>query len=264
MVAVFAAVLALAAPPPDAPLPQGPAPFARALVTTTQSLNTEIDAWRTAGTTAGAPPQAVTLYALYQQRLLLRLTRDRPLARAVLSRLPATLAGRTRDVVIAKRELARITPRSPLRRLRTGAPLPPGQLRAYYRAAERRFGVAWNVLAAVNFVETAFNRLRNSSATGAQGPMQFMPSTWRRYGLGGDIHDPHDAILAAANYLHASGAPRDYARALHAYNPSWAYVDAVSRYARHMKRDPRAFYAYYSWQVFVRTPSGYRRITGPR
>jgi hypothetical protein len=27
------------------------------------------------------------------------------------------------------------------------------------------------------------------------------------YGLAGDIHDPHDAILDAANFLHANGAP---------------------------------------------------------
>jgi hypothetical protein len=41
------------------------------------------------------------------------------------------------------------------------------------------------------------------------------------------------------------------------------YVEAVLRYAERIRRDPRAFYAYYSWQVFVRTPSGLRRLTGP-
>jgi membrane-bound lytic murein transglycosylase B len=93
--------------------------------------------------------------------------------------------------------------------------------------------------------------------------MQFMPSTWRRYGLGGNIHDPHDAIMAAANYLHASGAPGDYRRALHSYNPSPLYVDAVLRYARHIEQDRRAYFDYYSWQVFVRTPHGDVRLTGP-
>jgi hypothetical protein len=96
-----------------------------------------------------------------------------------------------------------------------------------------------------------------------QGPMQFMPATWRVYGLGGDVHDPHDSILGAANFLHASGAPADMRRALHAYNPSRAYVDAVLRYARRMGADRRAFYEVYSWQVFVRTPRGDRRVTGP-
>jgi membrane-bound lytic murein transglycosylase B len=121
------------------------------------------------------------------------------------------------------------------------------------------------VLAAVNFVETGFNKLRNDSIAGARGPMQFMPSTWREYGLGGDIHDPHDAIIAAANFLHAAGAPASYTRALYHYNPSSLYVDAVMRYARRMGASRRAFLSYYSWQVFVRDPSGHiRQLTGPR
>jgi membrane-bound lytic murein transglycosylase B len=93
--------------------------------------------------------------------------------------------------------------------------------------------------------------------------MQFMPATWRAYGLGGDIRDPHDAIFGAANYLRATGAPRDNRRALFHYNPSALYVDAVLRYAREIRTDPRAFYEYYARQVFVRTASGLRRITGP-
>ena len=93
--------------------------------------------------------------------------------------------------------------------------------------------------------------------------MQFMPATWRAYGLGGDVHDPHDAILGAANYLHANGAPADLRRALYHYNPSAAYVDAVLRYTRRLGADRRAFYELYCWQVFVRTPAGYRRITSP-
>jgi membrane-bound lytic murein transglycosylase B len=93
--------------------------------------------------------------------------------------------------------------------------------------------------------------------------MQFMPATWRRYGLGGNVHDPHDAIVGAANYLRASGAPRDLRRALHAYNPSAVYVDAVLRYARRIGSARAMFYALYNWQVFVKTPEGDRRVTGP-
>jgi membrane-bound lytic murein transglycosylase B len=115
----------------------------------------------------------------------------------------------------------------------------------------------------VNFVESKFGKLRSASAAGAQGPMQFMPATWGRYGLGGNVHDPHDAILGAANYLHASGAPRDLRRALHAYNPSTAYVDAVLRYARRIASSRTMFYVLYNWQVFVKTPQGDRRVTGP-
>ena len=115
----------------------------------------------------------------------------------------------------------------------------------------------------MNLVETGFNRIRSNSTAGAQGPMQFIPSTWRRYGMGGNVRRPRDAIMGAANYLHASGAPRDYRRALFAYNPSTLYVDSVLRYARTMRRRSDAYYALYSWQIFVRTPSGPRRLTGP-
>ena len=121
------------------------------------------------------------------------------------------------------------------------------------------------MLAAVNFVESAFGRMRNSSAAGAQGPMQFIPSTWDAYGMGGDVNDPHDAIMGAANYLSASGAPGDLTGALYAYNPSNLYVRAVLAYAGRIRRDRDAFLSYYSWQVFVRQPQGgTRRITGPR
>jgi membrane-bound lytic murein transglycosylase B len=93
--------------------------------------------------------------------------------------------------------------------------------------------------------------------------MQFMPATWRAYGLGGNVHDPHDAILGAANYLHANGAPGNYRRALFRYNPSWLYVDAVLRYASRIRTDARGYYVFYSRQVFVRTPRGLVRLTGP-
>jgi membrane-bound lytic murein transglycosylase B len=78
--------------------------------------------------------------------------------------------------------------------------------------------------------------------------MQFIPSTWRIYGRGGDIQDPHDAILAAARLLRANGAPARYGPALRAYNPSGLYVDAVSRYAKEIGRNPYALYFLYTWE----------------
>jgi hypothetical protein len=93
--------------------------------------------------------------------------------------------------------------------------------------------------------------------------MQFIPATWAGYGMGGDIRDPHDAVLGAANYLQANGAPRDYAGAIYHYNPSPLYVNAVLRYARAIRRDPRTFWVYWSWQSFMRTPSGEVQLTGP-
>jgi membrane-bound lytic murein transglycosylase B len=136
-------------------------------------------------------------------------------------------------------------------------------LRSWFEEAQRRFGVRWELLAAVMFIESKFGRVRASSSAGAQGPMQFIPSTWAMYGMGGDIDDPHAAILGAANYLHASGAPGNERAALYAYNHAWPYVDAVLAYANQMAGDHRDYYAYYSWQVYVLTTSGVVRLTGP-
>ena len=254
------AVAALAAPPPNAPVPHSPRALAATLTQTTAALEEAIRSWRGAGR---QPPDDVVLYALYQQRMYRLLVRDERLARLTLARLPRSRAGVSRDLVLAQRELYRLTPGIPVRTIKVGSSAPAPVLLSYYRKAQQRFGVPWNVLAAVNFVESKFDKLRSASAAGAQGPMQFMPATWRRYGLGGNVHDPHDAILGAANYLRASGAPRDLRRALHAYNPSAAYVDAVLRYARRIGSARTMFYALYNWQVFVKTSQGDRRVTGP-
>ena len=93
--------------------------------------------------------------------------------------------------------------------------------------------------------------------------MQFLPSTWRMYGMGGNVRDPHDAILGAANYLRASGAPRDMRRALFAYNHSSLYVDAVLRLARRIRSSERGWIAMWGWQAFQRTPRGDVQLTGP-
>jgi soluble lytic murein transglycosylase-like protein len=252
-----------AAPPADTPLPQQPGEIAHALVQTRTDLYRGIDGWLKSARPSPDPPADVTLNALFEQRIYRYLARHDRLAHATIVRLPRGASAAARDIVAAHRELFRITPPISARGIRTGPAESPGALLAYYREGERRFHVQWRILAAVNFVESAFDKLRSRSAAGAQGPMQFMPATWRAYGLGGDVHDPHDAIVGAANYLHANGAPGNLERALHAYNPSDGYVDAVLRYARRLGADRRAFYELYSWQVFVRTPQGDRRVTGP-
>jgi hypothetical protein len=247
-------------PTPNAAIPLDPARLATALTTTTRQLRDALGHWNP----AGPVPGDVTLLALHHQRILRRLASHRVLADATLVRLPSDVRGEARDTVFARRQLAAI-PRSRrmLPRIRVGAAAPAAQLRRFYAAAQRRFGVRWSVLAAVNFVESAFGRVRSRSEAGARGPMQFLPSTWRIYGMGGDIDDPHDAILAAANYLRRSGAPRSYDRALFAYNHSMHYVRAVRRFASRMGRDERTFLTYYAWQVYVRTAEGVRRVTGP-
>ena len=252
---------AQAGPGPRAPIPEAPAELADRLVQTKADLAKAIDDWRAGG--EARPSEDVTLLALYDQRIELLLAQRLTLAREVLKRLKPRLAAKITGELAARWELWGLTPVSRRRRFATGPALPPATLVRYYREAQRRFGVRWNVLAAVNFVESAFNKLRNNSASGAQGPMQFIPATWRAYGLGGNVRDPHDAILGAANYLHANGAPKNNRRALHRYNPSPLYVHAVFHYSRRIRNDPRAFYVYYARQVYVRTAHGLRRLTGP-
>jgi hypothetical protein len=251
-------------PAPNASIPRAPGPLGERLVATQRGLDEAVDAWRQHGDLAGGdPPDDVTLYALDQQRIHILLSERTRLARAVLARLPGRVAAHARASMRARRMLGRLSTPQPPSRFRTGPPRPAGQLLGFYREAQRRFGVSWRVLAAVNLVESAFGRMRNHSTAGAQGPMQFIPSTWAAYGMGGNIRDPHDAILGAANYLHANGAPRDYRTALYHYNPSTLYVNAVLAYADRIRRDARNYFSYYAWQVFVRTPAGTRRITGP-
>ena len=198
--------------------------------------------------------------ALEQQRIVLRLSDHPALARKVIRLLPSKLARDVTDDVLAHRELARLTPQRPLSAFRVGPAAAAAQLRAYYVEAQRRSAIPWEVLAAVNYVESVFGRVRQSSVAGAQGPMQFMPSSWRAYGHG-NVHDPHQAILGAARFLHAAGGSVDERAALHRYNPSWAYVDAIERYAGRIRRDPGAFLVFYVRRLIVRTPAGYRRLT---
>ena len=125
----------------------------------------------------------------------------------VLPLLPAALAAETRRLTTAERDLLRLSRGAGHRKLKVGAPPPLSDLVSFYREAQARYGVGWNYLAAIHLVETKFGRVKSNSVAGAQGPMQFIPSTWQIYGNGGDIQDPHDAILAAANLLHNNGAP---------------------------------------------------------
>ena len=116
----------------------------------------------------------------------------------------------------------------------------PAQLVPIYRGAAAKYGLGPrgpSILAAINYVESDFGQNLSTSSAGAVGWMQFLPSSWARYGVTPDgskapmgpagWNDPADAIYSAANLLKAYGAPGDWAGAIFAYNHSSAYVQEV-------------------------------------
>jgi murein DD-endopeptidase MepM/ murein hydrolase activator NlpD len=111
-------------------------------------------------------------------------------------------------------------------------------LRPLWQRAGAAYGIPWNVLAAINKVESNFGQNMGPSSAGAIGWMQFMPSTWLRWGVDADgdgIADPWnatDAVYAAARYLAASGGQSDIARAIFSYNHADWYVREVLDLAR--------------------------------
>ncbi|MDX6732654.1 MAG: hypothetical protein QOC54_2602, partial [Baekduia sp.] len=114
----------------------------------------------------------------------------------------------------------------------------PPFLLPIYQAAGIEYGVRWEVLAGINEIETDYGRNLNVSSAGALGWMQFMPSTWKQYGVDAnhdgkkDPFNPVDAIFAAARYLKAAGADTDVRQAIFAYNHADWYVDSVLMRAR--------------------------------
>jgi murein DD-endopeptidase MepM/ murein hydrolase activator NlpD len=114
----------------------------------------------------------------------------------------------------------------------------PPFLLPIYQAAGIQYGVRWEVLAAINEIETDYGRNLNVSTAGAVGWMQFLPSTWKRYGVDAnndgrkDPYNPVDAIFSAARYLRAAGAETQLRNAVFAYNHADWYVDSVLLRAR--------------------------------
>jgi hypothetical protein len=109
----------------------------------------------------------------------------------------------------------------------------PPFLLPIFQAAGTAYGVPWQVLAAINEVETDYGRDLSVSSAGAEGWMQFLPSSWATYGVDAngdgfkDPYNPADAIFAAARYLRAAGAATDLRGAIFSYNHSQAYVESV-------------------------------------
>jgi murein DD-endopeptidase MepM/ murein hydrolase activator NlpD len=109
----------------------------------------------------------------------------------------------------------------------------PPFLLPIYQAAGTAYGVPWQILAAINEVETDYGRDLSASSAGAEGWMQFLPSSWAQYGIDAngdgfkDPYNPADAIFAAARYLRAAGGDTNIRAGIFSYNHSQAYVDSV-------------------------------------
>jgi Transglycosylase SLT domain len=97
-------------------------------------------------------------------------------------------------------------------------------------------GLPWTVLAAIGQIESGDRANPGVSSAGALGPMQFLPSTWREWGITAfgepgppNIMDPFDAVPSAARYLCAAGGAtaKSLPRAIFAYNHADWYVNEV-------------------------------------
>jgi hypothetical protein len=114
----------------------------------------------------------------------------------------------------------------------------PPFLLPIYQAAGIEYGIRWEILAAINEIETNYGRNLSVSSAGALGWMQFMPATWKAYGVDAngdgeaDPYNPVDAIFAAARYLKAAGGHDHVRKAIFAYNHADWYVDQVLLRAR--------------------------------
>jgi hypothetical protein len=125
----------------------------------------------------------------------------------------------------------------------------PPFLLPIYKAAAAQYGVPWQILAAINEIETNYGSDQSVSTAGAVGWMQFMPATWLQYGVDAlnagyaDPYNPVDAIFAAARYLRAAGAVTDLHAAILAYNHSEEYASSVLLRAKLISTYPRSVVA---------------------
>lgn len=123
----------------------------------------------------------------------------------------------------------------------TLSPKVPKRLVPIYEQAAARYRLGPqgpSILAGINWVETGFGTNLGDSTAGAEGWMQFLPSSWVAYGVDGnndgikDPNNPWDAIFAAARLLKADGAPANWHDAIYSYNHAEWYVEEVLGYAK--------------------------------
>lgn len=231
---------------PAAPAPAETAPPAEAPATTTAA--TPPTTTTTPAPALGDAPPESTRRPARQKTTGSDKDRDldgrRP-ARKTVAKTPAAAGGAAAPAASARGAGAPPGSLSPLGPTAVGVPsffidsfrIPPFLL-PIYQAAGVQYGIRWEVLAAINEIETDYGRNLSVSSAGALGWMQFMPATWRQYGVDANLDgerdpfNPVDAIFAAARYLRAAGAAKDLRRAIFAYNHADWYVSDVLRRAR--------------------------------
>jgi hypothetical protein len=199
----------------------------------------------------------------HQQQVIYRVLAYRQdLAQQVRAQLPPRWQGVFDHHIAARREFIAMHPRrqrpAQLPAWRIIQPEPAEKLLGYYREAAAATGIPWQVLAAVNLVETGMGRIDGISVADARGPMQFLPSTWAEPGIGNgtDIRDPRSAIFGAARYLVRRGGLKDISKALWGYNNSDHYGRAVLHYAALLREDPAAYFGLYHWQIHFASSAG--------
>ncbi len=196
----------------------------------------------------------------HQQQIVVRWLARRPeIHEEFLAGLAEDQAATARLHLAARASLGSLHTAPPLETIPTWEivePEPLGRLVSYYREAESATGIDWRILAGINLIETGMGRIDGLSSAGAQGPMQFLPTTWEEVAEGGDIDDPRDAIQGAARYLVRRGGLDDIRAALWGYNNSDDYVDAVLTYSELLELDERELRGFYNWEIYVGTEAG--------
>ena len=149
---------------------------------------------------------------------------------AVVPAAPFALPGLTPNPSLVTPSNLSTPPTSPVQ-------LSYSQLLAIWQRAGAAYGIPWQVLGAINKVESNWGRNMGPSSAGAVGWMQFMPDTWARWGVDADGNgvadpwNPTDAIFSAARYLAAAGGASDLYHAVYAYNHADWYVQEVLQLA---------------------------------
>jgi soluble lytic murein transglycosylase-like protein len=238
------------------PTSSTPAPPPATTSTESQPATTQTSTESVPSTTAQTPPPAIAHQQPQKQSAGQQTTSTTPVAPPPVTTTLAAPSGAQGNVAPAPEQVAgRVGALSALLANTTVSAKAlqyfqvPLFLLPIYQAAAIQYGVPWEILAAINEVETNYGTDLSVSTAGAVGWMQFMPQTWLQYGVDAldagyaDPYNPVDAIFAAARYLRAAGAANSLRGAVFAYNHSQAYVESVMLRARLLASYPQSVLA---------------------